>query len=154
MKKLLIIIGVIIVAIVILLVVGISNIGPIIKSAVNSYGPEITKTDVHLGDVNISIFSGEAKIKNFLLGNPKGFKSSEAMKVGAVYVDVDEGSLTGNPIVIHKIEVAAPEITYEKKGGTDNFKAILNNVKKAWVPKRKPRLLRGKKKGPNPPKKS
>lgn len=132
MMKKIIIAGVVIVVIVILLVVfGISNLGPIIKAAVNTYGPKITKTDVRLGDVGFSIFSGEAKMKDFYLGNPKGFKSPEAMTVNSFYVDVVETSLTGNPIVINKIEVVAPEITYEKKGKTDNFQTILNAVKQS-----------------------
>jgi hypothetical protein len=106
-----------------------SNLGPIIKSAVNTYGPKITKTEVRLGGVDISILSAEAKLKDFLLGNPKEFKSPQAMKVGSIYVNVDEKSLTGDTIIIEKIEVVRPDITYERKGRTDNFKAILNNVK-------------------------
>ena len=78
--------------------------------------------------LNSDIFSGEAAIKDFLLGNPKGFKTPRAMKVGSVTIDLDEGTITGNPIVIHKIEIIAPEITYEKKGNTDNFAAILANI--------------------------
>jgi hypothetical protein len=129
MKKLLLIGGVIVIIIVVLLVVGISNLGPIIKTAVNTYGPKITKTEVSLGDVGISILSGETKLKNFQLGNPKGFKTPHAVSVGSIYVDVDEKSLTGDTIVIDKIEISAPEITYEKTSKTDNFQALLNNVK-------------------------
>lgn len=121
--------GAVVVIIIVLLIVGVSNLGPMIKNAVNTQGPKITKTDVRLGDVGVSIFSAEAKLKDFYLGNPKGFKSPQAMKVGAIYVDVDEKSLTGDAIIIEKIEVVAPEITYEKIRGTDNFKTILNNVK-------------------------
>lgn len=105
-----------------------SNLGPLIKKAVNTAGPQITKTDVEVADVSISIFSGEAKIKGFVLGNPKGFTSARAMKVGAVYLDIDEGSITQNPLVINKIEIVAPEITYEKIAGSDNFQALLNNI--------------------------
>ena len=111
-------------------VFGLSKIGPIIKSAVNNYGPGITKTDVKLGDVNISLFSAQAKLKDFYLGNPKGFQSTEAMKVGSILVDVDENSLTKDTIVIDRIEVLRPQITYERNARTDNFKAILNNVTK------------------------
>jgi len=109
---------------------GLSKIGPIIQSTVNTYGPDITKTDVKLGDVNVSLFSAEAKLKDFYLGNPKGFKSPEAMKVGSIVVDVDEKSLTQDTIVIDRIEVLRPKITYEKTAKTDNFQAILNNVTK------------------------
>jgi hypothetical protein len=79
--------------------------------------------------VNISLFSGEAKLKDFFLGNPKGFKSPQAMSVSSIYVNVDEKSLLGDPIVINKIEVVRPDITYERARGTDNFQTILNNVK-------------------------
>jgi hypothetical protein len=130
MKKWLLIGGVVVIILIIFLVVGVSNLGPLIKNAVNTYGPKITKTEMRLADVDISIFSGEAKLKGFYLGNPKGFKSPEAVKVGSVYVDVDEGSLTGDTIIIDKIEVVRPEITYEKARGTDNFQTILNNVKR------------------------
>jgi len=130
MKKWFLIGGVIVIVIIIFLVLGVSNLGPLIKNAVNTYGPKITKTEMRLADVGISIFSGEAKLKGFYLGNPKGFKSPEAMKVGSVYVDVDEGSLTGDTMIIDKIAVVRPEITYEKARGTDNFQTILNNVKR------------------------
>jgi uncharacterized protein involved in outer membrane biogenesis len=122
--------GAVVVIIIIAVVVGLSNLGPIIKGAVNTYGPKMTKTDVRLGDVKISIFSAKAELKDFLLGNPRGFKSGEAMRVGSIEVDVDETSLTGDTIIIEKIAVIAPQITYEKIKGTDNFQTILNNVKK------------------------
>jgi len=128
MKKVIIIGGALIIIIIILIVVGLSNLGPIIKTAVNKYGPQITKTEVSLKDVGISIFSAEATLKDFRLGNPKGFKSPHALIVGKVYVDVDEGSLTGDTIIIDKIEVVAPEIIYERSLKTDNFKSLLNNV--------------------------
>ncbi|MEJ2155547.1 MAG: AsmA family protein [Desulfobacteraceae bacterium] len=131
MKKWLLI-GFVVIVLVIagVVVFGLSKIGPIIQSAVNTYGPGITKTDVSLGDVDISIFSAQAKLKDFYLGNPKGFQSPEAMKVGSILVDVDEKSLTKDTIVIDRIEVLQPQITYERNERTDNFQAILNNVTK------------------------
>ena len=129
MKKWLYIIGALVVIVVAVLIFGVSNLGPIIKKAVNTYGPEITKTEVRLDDVGISLLSGEAKLKNLYLGNPKGFKSPQAMRVKAIYVDVDEKSITGNTVIIDSVQVIGPEITYEKVGRTDNFKTILNNVK-------------------------
>jgi uncharacterized protein involved in outer membrane biogenesis len=126
--------GAIVVLLIVVVIVGISKLGPIVKMAVNTYGPEITDTELRVDDVGISIFSAEAKLKKFFLGNPKGFKSPSAMKVGSIYVDVDEGSLTQDTIIISKIEVVGPEITYEKHGKSDNFQSILNNVQKN-VPK-------------------
>jgi len=122
--------GAIVVILIVVVVVGISKLGPIVKMAVNTYGPRITGTELKVDDVGISLFSAEAKLKKFFLGNPKGFKSESAMKVGSVYVDVDEGSLTKDTIIIQRVEVVGPEITYEKRGKTDNFRALLANVQK------------------------
>ncbi len=122
--------GAIVVILIVVVIVGLSKLGPIVKMAVNTYGPEITDTELHVDDVGISIFSGEADLKKFFLGNPKGFKSPSAMKVGAVYVDVDEGSITKDTIIIKRVQVVGPEITYEKRGKSDNFQSILNNVQK------------------------
>jgi len=131
MKKLLIS-GVVLVAVLaIFIFLTLSNLGPLVKQTVNTIGPKITKTHVEVADVGVSVFSGEAKIKGFFLGNPKGFKSSQAMKVASIKVDIDEGSITKNPIIINKIEIIAPEITYEKISGSDNFQTLLKNIKKS-----------------------
>lgn len=129
MKKLVITGGVIIVAVVAVVFFTLSNLGPIVKKTVNTVGPRITKTDVSVSDVDVSLFGGEAEIRNFFLGNPEGFSSGQAMRVASIYVDIDESSVTKDPIIINKIEIVAPEITYEKISGSDNFKALLNNVK-------------------------
>ncbi len=59
--------SVLIVIFIVLLIVTLSNLGPIIKNAVNKYGPQITKTEVRLGDVGISLLSAEVKLKDFTL---------------------------------------------------------------------------------------
>ena len=122
--------GAIVAILIVIVVIGVSKLGPLVKVAVNTYGPKITGTELRVDDVGISIFSAEAKLKKFFLGNPKGFKSPSAMTVGSIFVDVDQGSITKNPIIINRIEVVEPEITYEKRGKEDNFRTILNHVQK------------------------
>ena len=132
MKKWVLIgVGIIVIVIAAILILGISNLGPIMTKAVNTYGPEITKTEVRLRGADISIFSAEASLRGFYLGNPKGFESPKAMSVGSIRINVDESTLTKDTIIIDTIQVLAPEIVYERIGNTDNFKAILNNVKKS-----------------------
>jgi hypothetical protein len=139
--------GAIVVVLVVVVIVGLSKLGPLVKMAVNKYGPKITGTELRVDDVGISIFSAEAKLKKFFLGNPTGFKSPSAMKVGSIFVNVDEGTITKDTIIIQKIEIAGPEITYEKRGKSDNFKSILNNVQKN-VPKGKTAKKEPTKEGP------
>jgi uncharacterized protein involved in outer membrane biogenesis len=120
--------GVVVAVIIVAVILIATNIGPMIKKAVNTYGPDITKTDVRLGDVDISLLSGKAKLKKLFLGNPKGFKSPYAMKVGSILVDIDKKSITKDTIIIDRIEVMSPDISYEKIKGGDNFQTIMKNV--------------------------
>lgn len=108
-----------------------SHLGPLITSAINTYGPKMTKTYVRVGGTDVSLLSGRASLKSLYIGNPPGFTSGEALSVDSICVDVDEKSLAGSTIIIDRIEVVAPRITYETKGSTDNFKTILNNVRSA-----------------------
>ena len=144
-KKVMIGIAVVIIIIAGLLVAVLSHLGSIIKTGVNTYGPGITKTEVRLSDVDISLFSGRAEIRGFYLGNPGTFTQPKALGVESIYVDVDEKSLTSDPIIIEKIEVNSPDITYEKRGGTDNFQTILNNIKESTKAGKEPGEKTGEK---------
>lgn len=136
MKKLLVILGVILLIIVVMVIIGIANLGPLVKTAVNRYGPGITQTKVHVADVGVSLFSGQAKLRDFVLGNPDRFTSPHALTVGSVYVDLEEKSVTSDTIIIDRIELTEPVISYEKVRGTDNFHAIIENVKRGGPKKR------------------
>lgn len=130
MKKLLILVGVLGLAIIGLLVATFMSINPIIEKGVNTVGPKILLTNVHLDKADVSFMSGSGKLQGLVVGSPKGFAAPQTMKLGAVEVKLDTASLTKDVIIIEKVLVAAPELTYEKSGKLDNFTALLNNVKK------------------------
>jgi hypothetical protein len=128
MKKLLIAAGMLTAAFIIAAVILVVRLDILITKAINTYGPEITGTEVRTGDVRVSFLSGEAAVKNFLLGDPKGFRSAHAMKAASITVDLELSSLLGDTIVVKRIELVQPEIVYEKRGGTDNFKTIARHA--------------------------
>lgn len=138
MKKLFIILGGLLVLLIIFIAVALTNLGPIIKKAVNTYGPEITRTEVQLKEVDVSLFQGEASLSGFLLGNPKGFKTPHAMTVQSVHVNISEKTIAKDPVIIDTIQVRAPDINYELKGKTDNFRALLENIKESTGAKEAP----------------
>jgi hypothetical protein len=107
---------------------GMLDLGPLVKHAINFYGPAITMTDVRVGDVRVALQSGKAKVQDFYLGSPRGFSSRETMKVGSFYMDLDEKTVTEPTVIINRIEIERPEITYEKLEATDNFKTILDTI--------------------------
>jgi len=130
MKKLLIAVGVLVLLVVVAVLVVASQAGLLIKDGVESYGPEITGTSVTLSGVDVSLLSGNASINNLVIGNPKGFKSSEAFRVGKVSVKLDVGSLFSEQIRIGKILIDGAELTYEQRNKTSNIDALKRNVER------------------------
>jgi hypothetical protein len=129
-KKWLILLGTGIAAFCLLATFAVVYLDSIITKAVNHYGPKLTKTDVRIEDVRVSLLTGEAKLKDFYLGNPGGFKSAQAMTADTITIRIDEKSLTESTVIIDRIEISGPDITYEKVLDTDNFKIILKNLKR------------------------
>jgi hypothetical protein len=127
-KKWLIAAGILLALAVIAAVVLVTKLDGLITKAVNTYGPEITGTEVRVDDARVSFLSGNATITNFIMGNPKGFRSPRAMKVVSVSVSLELASLLSDTIVIRHLEIVEPDITYEKRGGTDNFKTIAKHA--------------------------
>lgn len=131
MKKLLILVGVLGGAVVALVAITIFSINPIIEKAVNSYGPELLQTEVVLNSADVSFMSGEGSLSGLFVGSPKGFKAPHTMKLGAVSVKLDTGSLTEDTVIVERLVVESPDLTYEMSGKRDNFTALLQNVQRA-----------------------
>jgi hypothetical protein len=129
MKRFAIVSAIIVLVLIVLLVVGLSNLGLLVAAAINTYGPRLTNTEVRVSNVDISLTSGTAMLSDFTLGSPRGFTAPETMKVCSIYVDVDEKSLLGDILVIDRIEIFRPQVFYEKRGATDNLKTILDAMK-------------------------
>jgi len=119
-------------ALAVILVVGVlvlySSLGAIITKAVNSMGPEIIQAKVNLDETVIDATTGKGALHGLLIGNPKGFETDSAFKMDKIEIVLDTGSLTSDTIVINKIDIQAPEVTYELGGGGSNVAAIQENV--------------------------
>lgn len=102
----------------------------IIKNGVEAIGPKILGADVVLQKVNISMFSGMGQLEGIIIGNPEGFHTESAFKLGKVRVAVDVASILSDKIVIDEIFIDAPEITYETSGGKNNIEVLLDNINK------------------------
>src|SRR3989442_6138202 len=114
MKKLIIKIAVVVVVLVVLAVaVSIFYLGAIVKKGVEKVGPTITKTEMKVDGVTVSLLSGNAKFSGLVIGNPEGFKSESAIKMGSVSATVQPSSVFSDKIVVKSVNVQGPEITFE-----------------------------------------
>jgi hypothetical protein len=105
-----------------------SNIDALVKVAMEDYGSTMTQAKVGVGAVKIAPADGKGTISNLLIGNPAGFKTAHAIKVGKIEVDIDIASVAGDVILIRRIAIIAPEVIYEKGDAMTNFDAIQKNI--------------------------
>src|ERR1035437_10029823 len=100
MKKLIIrlLIALVVVVILAVLAVGLLLDGAV-KRGVETFGPKLTKVDIKLQSVSLSLLSGAGTIKGLLVGNPEGFKTPSAIRVGEATLALKPGSLLSDKIV-------------------------------------------------------
>ena len=122
------IIGGLIVIVIIAVAVLVSNLDSIIKAGVEKFGPEMTGATVTLETVEISARSGEGRLAGLTVGNPAGFKTESAFRLGEISIKIDVKSIAGDTIVIREIVIKAPEITYELGNGSNNLDTLKRNV--------------------------
>ena len=129
-KKIIIGIGIgLIVIIVVMVIVAGFFLGDVVKTGMEAVGPKVTQTSFTVGSVNVGILTGSGGVNNLVLGNPEGYKSTNAISVGKAVVIVSPFSVLSDKIVIKSVEVRSPEITFEGNPlGANNLKKIMDNV--------------------------
>lgn len=105
-----------------------SSLDTLVTAAVERYGSEMTQTRVDLNDAAISTSSGEGSLSGLTVGNPRGFETHNAVRMGDITIALDLGTITDDLIVIKEIAITEPEITYELAADGDNLSIIRRNV--------------------------
>lgn len=93
-----------------------NSIDPIVKSAIERFGSDVTGTKVTVGSVDISLKTGRGTIRDLKVDNPEGFSSGDAFELGEITIDLDVASLNKDPIVIEEIRVLEPVVRGELDG--------------------------------------
>ena len=128
MKKIVYVLGAIIVLVVAVAIYVFVFAGDLIKTAVERVGSDATQAEVTLSKVDLDMFQGTGGMQGLIVGNPKGFKSPSAFELGSISMQIDTDTVGKNPVVIKSIAITGPIVTYEKSGGTSNIDAIKANV--------------------------
>jgi uncharacterized protein involved in outer membrane biogenesis len=134
MKKILWIVGIGVVALIAIgLIVAVTFLNGIVKTGVETVGPKLAGVPITLDNVNIHLILGSAKVEGLIVGNPPGFKATNAISVGLVEVGVNPFSVLSDKIVVRTVHVIAPDITFEGNPltGNNNISKILDNLNAA-----------------------
>ena len=125
-------------AIILLLVILIAGvlifIDPIVKTAITEIGPQIAGVNIELEDISVQIFKGRVEITNMVIGNPQGYNSEYAVKLGDVAVETDIFSWLGDgKKILRDIKIKDVTVNYETDlpiNNTSNLHEIVDNIKK------------------------
>jgi hypothetical protein len=129
MKKVLLIAGICLVAlVVIVLLAGYLLLNHGVKAAIETGGPQMTKTNVSVAGVSLSPFSGSGQINDLSVGNPEGFKGDHAVNVRQLSVNLKVSTVLSDPLVIDSLHIDSPDVIYETGSGGSNIDAIMKNV--------------------------
>lgn len=128
--------GLLVILIAVIVFFVLSSLDSVIKAAVEKYGSEITQVDVRLNKAEVSVSSGQGALRGLKVGNPKGFKTESAFRLGEISMKLDVGTVTGDTVVIKEIVISAPQVTYELGPGGNNIAAIRRNVDAYMGPRR------------------
>jgi uncharacterized protein involved in outer membrane biogenesis len=129
MKKVIIgvVVGLVLVVVGAVILVGM-NLNSIIKNAVETQGSKLAKVSITLDKVSLSLLSGKGEISGLVIGNPEGFKSPSAMRIGQASLHIEPRSVFSDKVIIRSIIVKAPEITLEGDLIKNNLSKLAANV--------------------------
>jgi uncharacterized protein involved in outer membrane biogenesis len=106
--------------------------GRIVKAAIETIGPKFTQTAIKLDTVDLSLLSGSVKLKGLVVGNPAGYRTSNALSIGDAAVDIKPMSVFSNRVIVKSLKIEALEVIIEGNPlGQNNLKKILDNVNAA-----------------------
>ncbi len=108
---------------------GISDINQLVKKAVETVGPEVTKTEVSLSGADIKITQGRGVLNGLSIANPQGFSSDNIFAIDKIVVDVDPKAILDGVIVIDELTLDGADLLAEHKNVSEtNLQALLNNI--------------------------
>ena len=120
--------------ILILAIAALLSLGQIIKTGINKAGPQLAGVPVHVSEVHINPLTGSVRVSGLFVGNPEGFKTVSAMELNDLTLKINMASLFSETIVIEKIHIDAPQITYERGLTASNLSALQSNLPAAQEP--------------------
>ncbi|WP_288903511.1 hypothetical protein [uncultured Sneathiella sp.] len=107
------------------------SIGSVITTTVVSYGSAITQTNVTLRETEFSPTTGEAELLDLAVTSPAPYTAQPAFLSPRIKMQIDPQTVNNDTIVIKRIEIEAPEITYEITKSGDNLRTIRTHIKEA-----------------------
>lgn len=126
----------ILLSVLVVIIVGVFAVGlyldSIAAAAIEKVGTRVLKTEVSVGDIDISLFSKQISLSGLTIKNPEGFQTEDFLKLDTASVKASEPF--GNPVIVDSVLVDGLIIAAEMVDGRSNIQAIQRNLAKPNAP--------------------
>ncbi len=102
--------------------------GHVVKHSVNLVGPQVLGVPVTLESARFHPLRGYISLEGLVVGNPEGFRTESLFQMNHLEVDLDMSTLLSDPLVINRILIDSPQITFEMGLRGTNLGALLDSL--------------------------
>lgn len=102
-----------------------------LKSDAAKYASAMTGTNVGISYVSLSPTTGNIEVGGIDIGNPKGFKSTNAIEFGSIAAEIDAKSIIEDTVIVKNVTIDNPVIYYEVGINGDNLRQLVKNIKRS-----------------------
>ncbi|GJQ28262.1 MAG: hypothetical protein HBSAPP03_01460 [Phycisphaerae bacterium] len=147
-KKLGVIGGVLVLAVVVVLVVTVIFIDSVAKAAIEKGGTYAMGVPTTLQSADVGVMSGTFAMKGLNVANPAGFSGPHFFALASGGVAANLGSVTKDVVEIPRLTLDGIKVNLERGSKGSNYQVILDNLKRfeSQDPKAKPAEDKGGKK--------
>jgi hypothetical protein len=103
---------------------GVRRLDGVVAATVERYGSVVTGTDVDVAGVDLALTDGRADLAGITIGNPEGYETDYAVRIGHASVALDVGSLAGEVPVIDELTLDGALINAEQRDTASNLTDI------------------------------
>lgn len=102
----------------------VTQLGPIVRTGIETAGPETLHVGVNVGKVDISPLSGDVSVSDLSIGQPEGFGDGPLVELGEFKMKLEPSSLMSNHVIIDTVEIVSPLLDVRHLDGKTNFQAL------------------------------
>jgi hypothetical protein len=95
-----------------------------VAAAIERHGSALTGTSVDVDGVDLALSAGRVDLAGLTVGNPRGYDTDYAVRIGSAAVELDIGSLAGAVPVIQELVLDGALINAEQRAAASNLTDI------------------------------
>ncbi len=128
------ILGIILLVLVVVVGIVLARVGTIIKSSVNTLGPQVLGVPVSLEHASFYPLKGEIRMRNLVIGSPdeEKFGTNAIFRLGGLSVDIAMKELLSGDVHIRDVTITGPEVWYQKTLTSSNIGRLLEILEEKY----------------------